>query len=99
MRSTGRVIVLSAVLLLAAAVGALEADTGSEGLDRAVVVMGEDRVVLQAPEPAGWAAVELPDLDLVLPVGASDIPFVPPIPFWTAPAPVQVIAMMEAPDA
>ncbi|MCX7031420.1 MAG: hypothetical protein NTU62_15050 [Spirochaetes bacterium] len=99
MRSPGRVTVLAAALILAVAAGSLRADDASSGLDRAVVVVGEDRVVLQAPEPAGWAAVELPDLDLVLPAGGPDSPFVPPIPPWTAPAPVQVIAMMEATDA
>jgi hypothetical protein len=99
MRSTGRVIVLASVLLLAAAVGVLEADTGSEGLDREVVIVGEDRVVLPTPEPAGWAAVELPSLDFDLPTAVPESPIVPPIPPWTAPAPVQVIALMEVPDA
>jgi hypothetical protein len=99
MRSAARVTVLVTALLLATAVTALDADTGSTGLDRVVVVTGEDLFVLHAPEPAGWAAVELPETDLHLPAAARDPPLVPPIPPWTAPAPVQVIALMEAPDA
>jgi hypothetical protein len=99
LRSTGRVTVLAAALLLAVAVGGLLADEASEGLDREVVVVGEDRVVLRAPEPAEWAVVQLPELDTGLPPAAPDVPLVPPIPTWSAPTPVQVIALMEAPDA
>jgi hypothetical protein len=100
MRSTARVTVLAVVLLLlAAAIAALEADTGSTVPDRVVVVTGEDLFVLRSPEPAGWAAVELPETDLSLPVTGRDPPLVPPIPTWSAPAPVQVISLLEAPDA
>lgn len=99
MRSTARVTVFAVFLLLAAAVAALDADTAAEGLDREVVVVGEDRVVLRAPEPAGWAVVELPEIDLTLPAPVREPPLVPPIPPWTAPAPVQVIALMEGSDA
>lgn len=99
MRSTARVTVFAAFLLLAAAVAALDADTAAEGLDREVVVVGEDRGVLRAPEPAGWAVVELPEIDLTLPVPDREPPLVPPIPPVTAPVPVQVIALMEGSDA
>lgn len=99
MRSHGRVIALAALLLLAVAVAAVDADSASEGLDRAVVVVGEDRLVLRAPEPAGWAAVELPETDPSLPATAREQPLVPPIPTVTAPTPVQVIALMEGSDA
>jgi hypothetical protein len=97
MRSTRRVTALAVSLLLAAA--GLRADDASSGLDREVVIVGEDRVALRAPEPFRWAAVEIPELDLRLPAAERNPPLVPPIPPWTAPAPMQVIVMMEDPDA
>jgi hypothetical protein len=99
LRTTGRVTVPAAALLLVLAAGGLPADDSSSSLDRDVVVVGEDRVVLHAPEPADWATVELPDLDYELPTAGLDSPLVPPIPLWSEPAPVQVIALMEVPDA
>ncbi len=99
LRSTCRVTVLAAALLLTVAAGGLRADDASEGLDREVVVVGEDRVVLYPPEPSDWARVELPYLDTNLPAAGPDSPLVPPIPPWSAPAPVQVIALLEVPDA
>jgi len=98
MRTSGRVIALAAALLFSAAAGR-GADQPSSGLDRDVVVVGEDRVVLAAPEPAGWAVVELPELDLVPPKAVPRPPLAPPIPTWTAPSPGQVIAHMEEDDA
>jgi hypothetical protein len=98
LRSTGRVTVLAVVLLFTVAVGGLRADDGDEGLDRDVVVVGEDQVVLHPPEPAGWARVALPDLDIRLPPVGPDSPLVPPIPPWSAPRPFQVIALLEVPD-
>ena len=56
-------------------------------------------MALPAPEPARWATVEIPDPDLHLPAAERDRPLALPLPPWTAPAPVQVIALMEAPDA
>ena len=99
MRSTRHVTALAAALILAVAAGGLQADDAASSLDRQVVIVGEDRVALRAPEPARWAAVEIPELDLHLPAAERDPPLAPPLPPWTAPAPVQVIAMMEAPDA
>jgi hypothetical protein len=98
MRSSGRVTVLVASLMLAAA-GGVRGDEAPSGLDREVVIVGEDRVVLLAPEPAGWAAVELPDLDAALPTAGPRLPLAPPIPPWAPPAPARVIALMEALDA
>jgi hypothetical protein len=98
LRSTGRVTVLVAALLFTVTAGGLRADDASEGLDREVVVVGEDRVVLHPPEPAAWARVELPELDTDLPVDGPDSPLVPPIPPWSAPQPAQVIALLEVPD-
>ncbi len=74
MRSTGRVTALATAFLLVAAVTGLEAASGAAGLDREVVVVGEDLVVLSTPPPAGWAVVELPELDLTLPVPVRDAP-------------------------
>jgi hypothetical protein len=95
MRSSGRVTALLAVLLLSFVMARSWAAESSSGLDRDVVVVGEDRVVFLAPEPAGWGSVELPDLDLTPPTVAPEPPLAPPIPSWTAPSPVQVIALME----
>ena len=97
-RSSGRVTVLAASLVLAAAVG-VRADDAPTGLDRRVVIVGEDRVVLRAPEPARWAAVELPDLDLALPAAMPEPPLAPPGLPWSPPPPAQVIALMEESDA
>jgi len=99
MRTSGRVIALAAALLLSVTATGRGADESSAGLDRDVVVVGEDRVVLAAPEPAGWGTVELPVLDLAPPKAAPRPPLEPPIPPWTEPSPVQVIARMEADDA
>jgi hypothetical protein len=99
MGSTRHVTALTAALILAAAGGGLRADDTASNLDREVVIVGEDRMTLHAPEPARWAAVEIPDLDLHLPAAERDRPLAPPLPPWSAPAPVQVIALMEAPDA
>jgi hypothetical protein len=99
MRSSGRVTALATAFFLVAAVAALDAADGAAGLDRVVVVTGEDLVVLAAPEPAGWGRVELPDLDLALPALARDPPLVPPAPVPTAPPATQVLALMEVSDA
>jgi hypothetical protein len=99
MRSSGRVTALAAAFLLSLATASPGADESSAGLDRDVVVVGEDRIVLLAPEPAGWGYVELPDLDPTPPKVAPEPPLAPPIPPWTAPPPVQVIAHMEGNDA
>ena len=99
MGSTRHVTALTAALVLAAAGGGLRADDSASSLDREVVIVGEDRMTLRAPEPARWAAVEIPDPDLHLPAAERDRPPALPPPPWTAPAPVQVIALMEAPDA
>jgi hypothetical protein len=98
MRSAGRVTILVPLFLLLAAAGALHADDTPSGIDREVVLVGEDRTVLAAPDPAGWAVVDLPALDLSLPALEPDAVLVlPPAP-WSPPGPVQVIALMEAPD-
>lgn len=99
MRSTGRVTALATAFLLVAAVAALDAADGAAGLDREVVVVGEDLVVLAAPEPAGWGSVELPSLDLSLPALARDPPLSPPAPQPAAPSAPQVLALMEVNDA
>jgi hypothetical protein len=98
MRSSGRVTALATAFLLVAAVAALDAADGASGLDREVVVVGEDLVVLVAPAPAGWGRVALPELDLALPASARDPPLSPPAPEPTAPPAAQVIALMEARD-
>jgi hypothetical protein len=98
MRTTGRVTALATAFLLVAAVAALDAADGATGLDREVVVVGEDLVALAAPEPAGWGLVELPSLDLSLPAFARDPPLPPPAPAPTAPPVSQVLALMEVPD-
>jgi len=99
MRSSGRVTALAAALILVVTTASPGADEPSTGLDRNLVIVGEDRVVLLAPEPAGWGSVELPDLDLTPPKAAPEPPLAPPRPPWTAPPPVQVIAHMEGVDA
>jgi hypothetical protein len=99
MRRSGRVTALAAALLFAVVASSPGADDPSPNLDREVVVVGEDRVVLLAPEPAGWGVVELPDLDLTPPKAVPESPLVPPLPPWTAMSPGQVIARMEVPDA
>ncbi len=99
MRSSGRVTALATAFLLVAAVAVLDAVDGATGLDREVVVVGEDLVVLAAPEPAGWGRVDLPDLDLALPALARESPLVPPVPLPAAPPAPQVLALMEVPDA
>jgi len=98
MRSTGRVTALATAFLLVAAVTGLEAASGSTGLDREVVVVGEDLVVLSTPYPAGWGVVELPELDLALPVPVRDAPVPPPPPAPTVPGARQVLALMEESD-
>lgn len=98
MRSTGRVTALATAFLLVAAVSGLEAASGAAGLDREVVVVGEDLVVLSTPPPAGWGVVELPELDLTLPVPVRDAPVPPPPPAPSAPSARQVLALMEESD-
>ena len=98
MRTSGRVTALATAFLLVAAVAVLDAADGAAGLDREVVVVGEDLVVLAAPEPAGWGSVDLPSLDLSLPALARDPPLVPPAPQPVAPSAPQVLALMEVPD-
>lgn len=87
------------MLLLLAAVSCLEADTATAGIDREVVVAGADLVVLAAPPPAGWGRVDLPGLDLALPVEAREPPEPQPAVPPAAPAAPQVLALMEVPDA
>ena len=98
MRSTGRVTALVIGMFLSAGAAGLVADTGAGVLDREVVVVGEDLVVLAAPDPAGWALVEIPDLDLTLPAFARDPPLSPPPPAPIAPSARQVLALMEVSD-
>jgi hypothetical protein len=96
MRRSARVTLLVVSLTLAAA--GVRAQDSPSGLDRDVVIVGEDRVVLPVSDPAGWAAVELPDLDYHLPAAAPEPPVDPPVTPWTEPKPVQVLALMEASD-
>jgi hypothetical protein len=98
MRSTGRVTALATAFLLVAAVTGLEAASGAAGLDREVVVVGEDLVVLSPPPPAGWGVVDLPELDLTLPMAVRDAPVPPPSPAPTAPGARQVLILMEEND-
>lgn len=98
MRSSGRVTALATAFFLVAAAAALDAVDGAAGLDREVVVVGEDLVVLAPPEPAGWGRVELPDLDLALPALVRDPPVALPVVQPAAPPAPQVLALMEVPD-